>query len=99
MGKAFEFGYTVLVFLTAIGIAVWVGIIFKAEGADRLVEACSPLEFTTDGLHNTTTALIGREPVWTIRLQAYLLSSCYYFFSVILSDSAEEGDLGGGIRQ
>ena len=99
MGKAFEFGYTVLVFLTLIGVAVWIGIIYKAEGADKLVEACSPIDFATDGLHNTTTALIGREPVWTLRLKAYLMGGCYYFFSVILTDHEGDGSIRGGIRQ
>ena len=96
MGKALEFAQTVIIFLSVLGIAIWIGIVFKAEGEDKLVEACNPIEYTTNGLHSMTTALIGREPRWTLSLQRYLLRGCYYFFSVIVRDT--DGN-EGGIRQ
>lgn len=95
MSKPFEFGQTVFIFLSVLGAAVWIGTIWKAEGEDRLNQACLPLEFVTDGLHEVTTALIGYPPRWTLYLQSYLMGGCYYFFSVILPNPNEEGAQGG----
>ena len=93
MSKPFEFGQTVFIFLSVLGVAWWFGTIWKAAGEDRLTQACMPLEFVTDGLHEVTTALIGYPPTWTIYIQSYLMGGCYYFFSVILPS---KGDGSGG---
>ena len=95
---AIGFGKTVLTFLAAIGVAIWIGIIWKAEGEDKLVEACFPIEWSTTTLHDVTTALIGREPVWTLRLQRYLMGGCYYFFSIMIT-TGDDASGSGGIRQ
>ena len=95
---AFAFGKTVLTFLATIGIAIWIGIIWKAEGEDKLVEACYPIEWSTDSLHDVTTALIGKEPVWTLKLQRYLMGGCYYFFSIMLR-SGDDNPNSGGVRR
>jgi hypothetical protein len=100
MSKPFEFGQTVFIFLAVLGAAWWVGTIWKAQGEDRLVQACIPIEFSTDTLHQVTTALVGYPPTWTLKLQSYLMGGCYYFFSVILPDSNNNGSYirSGGVR-
>ena len=95
MSKPFEFGQTVFIFLTVLGVAWWMGTIWKAEGEDRLNQACMPLEFATSGMHEVTTALIGYPPKWTLYVQSYLMGGCYYFFSVILPKAEESETLGG----
>ncbi len=102
MSKPFEFGQTILVFASLIGVCIWVGMIIAARGEDRLSAACKPVEFTTDFVHEFTTALIGQQPTWTLYLQQYLMGGCYYFFSIVLtpalSNTGEVGTPVGGIR-
>ncbi len=81
-------------FLAVIGIAWWAGTIYMSEKDERLVQACLPIEFTTNGLHHITTALVGYPPRWTLTMQSYLMGGCYYFFSVMLPHG--EGDSVGG---
>ena len=96
--KAFEFGQTVLVFLTALGVAWWMGAIMTAKADEKLKIACAPIEFTADGVHELTTALIGYPPRWTLNVKAYLMGGCYYFFSIVLQPSEETGAVRGGVR-
>jgi hypothetical protein len=100
MSKPFEFGQTVFIFLSLVGVCIWIGTIWKATGEDRLNQACMPLEFATDGLHQITEALIGYPPRWTLYIQSYLMGGCYYFFSVILpDDQADDSAIGGAAIQ
>lgn len=100
--KAFEFGNTVFIFLAALGLAWWIGTIMSARGEDKLVTACAPIEFSTNGLQSITAGLVGYTPNWTISTEKYLMSGCYYFFSQML-DTNESGKTGsiirGGVRQ
>lgn len=113
MSKPFEFGQTVFIFLALIGVCVWIGMIVAAKGEERLEQACKPVEFTTEAIHQAAFALVGRQPTWTLYVQRYLMSGCYYFFSVLfsqqneaatlsadgtLSDSAPGGGNPGGIH-
>jgi hypothetical protein len=102
MSKPFEFGQTLLVFGLLIGVCIWIGMIVAARGEERLSAACKPVEFSTDFVHQMTTALIGQQPTWTLYLQQYMMSGCYYFFSVVLTPALNDtGDVGtpvGGVR-
>lgn len=86
---------TVFAFLAVIGISWWIGTIYMAEDDERLVQACVPIEWSTNGLHHLTTALVGYPPSWTLSLQSYLMGGCYYFFSVMLPNDGK--DLNGNI--
>jgi|GEM_PF-2307316 len=90
--KPFEFAHTVLIFLALIGVCVWIGMIIAARGEARLEQACKPLEFTTDALHQVAFALVGSQPVWTLYVQSYLMKGCYYFFSVVFSEKMTTGN-------
>ena len=85
---------TTFAFLAVIGIAWWVGTIYMSENDERLVQACLPVEFSTNALHHVTTALVGYPPRWTLTMQSYLMGGCYYFFSVMLPK--HEGSTVGG---
>jgi hypothetical protein len=93
--KPFEFGQTVLIFLALIGVCVWIGMILNAKGEAKLEQSCKPVEITTQFVHEATFALVGRQTTWTLYVQRYLMSGCYYFFSVIYSQHSG-GLLGGG---
>lgn len=105
MRGIFETVETVIAFLAVIGIALWVGTIYMSEREQRLIQACVPIEWTTDGVHHVTTALVGYPPRWTLTVQSYLMGGCYYFFSVMLPNTKDSIDTGavympqGGIRQ
>lgn len=92
--KPFEFAHTVLIFLALIGICVWIGMIVAAKGESRLQQACKPVEFTTSFLNEVTYALVGTQTTWTLYVQRYLMTGCYYFFSVVFSEKMEEGITG-----
>lgn len=102
MSKPFEFGQTLLMFILLIGVCIWIGMIVAAKGEDRLSAACKPVEFSTDFVHQVTTALIGHQPTWTLYLQQYMMGGCYYFFSVVLTpyldNTGNVGEPVGGIR-
>jgi hypothetical protein len=102
MSKPFEFGQTLLIFGLLIGVCIWVGMIISARGEERLSAACKPVEFSTDFVHEVTTALIGQQPTWTLYMQQYMMSGCYYFFSVVLTPYLDEtgtvGEPVGGLR-
>ena len=93
---------TALFTISLLGVAVWVGLVWKAEGDERLVEACRPVSMVTVGIQNLSTALLGFTPNWTLSLRQFSESSCYYFFSVVLSaqqiDSAGVPQGSAGVR-
>lgn len=93
-GKPFEFGQTVLIFLALIGVCIWIGMILNAKGEAKLEQSCKPVEVTTQFLHEAAFAAMGHQPTWTLYVQEYLMSGCYYFFSVIFSQ--HDGLLGTG---
>jgi hypothetical protein len=95
MRGVFEMAETVFAFLAVIGIAWWVGTIYMAEKEQKLIQACVPIEFSTNGLHHVTTALVGYPPRWTLSLQSYLMGGCYYFFSVMLPNQSGNISTGG----
>lgn len=96
---------TVISFLAVIGISWWVGTVYMAEKEERLIQACVPIEWTTNGVHHVTTALVGYPPRWTLSVQSYLMGGCYYFFSVMLPNTSDSINTSGvvapqgGIRQ
>lgn len=95
MSKPFEFGQTVLIFLALIGVCIWVGMILNAKGEAKLEQSCKPVEISTQFLHQAAFALVGSQPTWTLYVQRYLMSGCYYFFSVLFTQHAESASLGG----
>ena len=100
--KAFEFGNTVFIFLAALGAAWWIGTIMAAHGSKKLETACAPVQYSVDGIQSVSTGLVGYTPNWTLSTERYLMSGCYYFFSVMLKpgDSSSGGAVvRGGVRQ
>lgn len=93
--KPFEFAHTVLIFLALIGVCVWIGMIVAAKGEARLEQACKPVEYTTQFLHEVAFALVGSQPTWTLYVQRYLMTGCYYFFSVLFNDTDRDGSTFG----
>lgn len=97
--KAFEFGNTVFIFLAALGLAWWIGTIMAAKGPEKLDTACKPIEFSIDGVQSTAAGLVGYTPNWTLSTERYLMSGCYYFFSVMLKTGGDDSAIQGGVRQ
>jgi len=91
---------TALFTISLLGVAVWIGLIWKAEGEEKIAEACRPITFITVGIQNLSTALVGFTPNWTLSLRQFSESSCYYFFAVVLSapDATSAGAAGDGVR-
>lgn len=93
---------TILLLASILGIAWWAGTVMKAEGEDKLVEACHPVELATSSLINVTNALVGYPPKWTFGTKRIMDGSCYYFFGSLLfsnpSEAAESSRPGGGVR-
>ncbi|MBI1308542.1 MAG: hypothetical protein GC129_01610 [Proteobacteria bacterium] len=96
MSKPFEFGQTVFIFLALIGVCVWIGMILAAKGESKLEQSCKPIELSTQFLHQAAFALVGNQPTWTLYVQRYLMSGCYYFFSVLFSQHEQVTTIGGG---
>ncbi len=80
---------SLIAFALVIGAAIWIGTIYMAEREQKLVQACVPIEYGTNILHQVTTALVGYPPRWTLSLQSYLMGGCYYFFSVMLPNQGD----------
>lgn len=100
-GMSVDFGKSVMLFISVLLIAWWAGTIMKAEGGDKLVEACHPISWTTVKLGDVTEGLVGFRPKWTEKTREVLEGGCLYFASVLLSsDDLGEGAeaSGGGIR-
>ncbi len=93
---------TIFLLASVLAFSYWTGLVMKADGEDKLTEACHPVEFATDQLIRITTGLSGFTPNWTIRTKEVLQGGCYYFFSTFLfSENLDEMGDGqeGGIRQ
>ena len=89
-----DFGKTVLLFISVLGIALWVGLIMKSEGEDKYIEACRPVTTSTKYLIKVATGLTGFTPNWTVSTKKVLDGGCYYFFATFLFQS----DLGEGVE-
>ncbi len=89
---------TVLVFGLIIGLCIWLALVLTSQGENRLEQACKPVEYTTNLLHEVTSAVMGRQPTWTLYVQRYLMTGCYYTFSIIMSQRlpGEDADTFGG---
>lgn len=96
-----DFIKTVLFSLSVAGVLFWLGMIWKAEGDDKLSVACHPVEFGMGQLVVVTTGLVGYTPNWTIKAREVIEGGCYYFFSTFLfsgaQDIREPVDTGGGV--
>lgn len=90
-----DFGKTVLLFISVLGAAIWIGLIMKSEGEDKYIEACRPITTSTKYLIKVATGLTGRTPDWTVSVKKTLDGGCYYFFATFLF----QGDLGEGVDQ
>ncbi len=90
-----SFGKNVFLFMSVVGVALWIGLLINSEGENKLNEACLPIAFVTDGVHDLTTGLVGYPPNWTLRMKSYLMGGCYYFFSVILTEDNTTDDYSG----
>lgn len=89
---------TLLAFAILIGLLIWLGLIFSSKGEQRLEQACKPVEYTTNFLHDITTSVLGRQPTWTLYVQQYLMDGCYYSFSVFLANATKTETVSGDIR-
>lgn len=88
---------SLIAFAFIIALLIWGWMVFSAQGEERLEQACKPVEYSTQFLHETTTAIIGRQPTWTLYVQRYLMTGCYYSFSVLFAQGTHQGnELGGG---
>lgn len=92
-----DFAKTVLLTLSVLLTAMWVGMVVKADGEDKLKEACHPISMVMEGLADVTEGLTGLRPQWTIKAQQVLEGGCYYFFSIILTGN-ESSYTEGGVR-
>ncbi|MFZ2619942.1 MAG: hypothetical protein WAX89_03625 [Alphaproteobacteria bacterium] len=95
--KILDLSKEVFVYLTVAGLAVWIGTIWMSKGEDKLENTCYPIDWTMETVHDVTKGLIGRDPTWTLHTKKFLLSGCYYFFSVMFREGSDEPV--GGIRQ
>jgi hypothetical protein len=84
--KKADLFHSLLAFTIIGALILWAVMIFTHKGEERLDQACKPVEFTTQLLHEVTFALIGSQPSWTLYVQRYLMTGCYYSFSVLLSE-------------
>lgn len=92
-----DFVKSVLLFLSFAAFLVWVGVVWQAEGEDKLDVACHPVDIGTNTVIDVTTALIGFTPNWTLSARRYLQGGCYYFFSIMLGPKTSN-QIGGGVR-
>ena len=108
-----DFAKTIILTLSALFIAMWIGIIVKAEGEDKYIEACRPVTIGTKYLMKISTGLTGFTPLWTVKVKEIFDGGCYYFFASfmfnenlgegteqnIIQDSRAGGEqTGGGLR-
>lgn len=90
-----ELGRTIILLFSVLGFAWWAGTVMKADGEDKLTEACAPVSFATEKLILVATGLTGFTPNWTVGTKRVLEGGCYYFFSTFLfSEDLGEGDDG-----
>ncbi|RYG58417.1 MAG: hypothetical protein EON60_13225 [Alphaproteobacteria bacterium] len=90
---------TIVAFIIIGGLLIWLAMVLTSNGEKRLENACKPIEYTTNMLHEITTAVMGSQPTWTLYVQRYLMTGCYYTFSIILKEgipgSGDEATFGG----
>jgi len=86
---------TILVFGVLIGVCIWLVLVLSTQGERRLDQACKPLEYTTQFVHELATTITGRQPTWSLYVQRYLMSGCYYGFSIIFTETLEQNPLSG----
>jgi hypothetical protein len=87
---------TIILLFSVMGFAWWAGTVMKAEGDDKLKEACHPVDFVTTQLIKVATGLSGFTPQWTLGTKKVLVGGCYYFFSTFLfAKDLGEGQVGG----
>ena len=93
-----DFAKTVFLLFSVLFFAYWVGTVMKAEGEDKLVVACEPIDFATTQLVKVATGLSGFTPQWTVKTKTVLQSGCYYFFSTFLfSKNLGDPEEDGGV--
>lgn len=85
----------ILVFAILIGLGLWVLMVLSTEGEQRLDQACRPVQVGTQFLHDTASAVAGRQTQWTLYVQRYLMTGCYYGFSILFTNTLEHNDLSG----
>ncbi len=90
-----DFGKSMFLFISVLFLAWWAGLVMKAEGEDKLKEACHPISYTMIKLGDVTEGLVGFRPKWTGKTRKVLEGGCYYFASVLLSSD----DLGKGVEE
>ena len=88
---------TIIVFGLIIGLCIWLAMVLTSQGERRLEQACKPVEYSTQFLHEMVTTVIGRQPTWTLYVQSYLMTGCYYGFSVIMSEGTSSSPLDGSV--
>jgi hypothetical protein len=98
-----DFGKSVILFISILCLAWWAGLVMKAEGEDKLREACHPISWTMVKLGDVTEGLVGFRPNWTEKSRKVLEGGCLYFASVLLSsdelgEGVEGGEAQGGVR-
>jgi hypothetical protein len=98
--NVFESLQTFLIFLLLVGVCVWVGMVIAAQGARKLENACLPVEYVTNFLHEFVATATSQQATWTLNTQRYLMSGCYYFARMALVQSNEPTgpETVGGIR-
>lgn len=86
---------TLIVFAVLIGVCIWGLMIASAQGERRLEQACKPVEYATQFVHELATTVAGRQPTWSLYVQRYLMTGCYYGFSIIFAETLEQNPLSG----
>jgi len=94
-----DFGKTVFLFISILGIAWWIGMVMKSEGEEKYKEACHPITISTKYLIKVTTALTGFTPKWTQAVKKKLDGGCYYFFATFMFSKDLGESVDGGVRQ
>lgn len=79
-----DFIKTILLSLSVLGSALWVGAIIQAKDDEKLDVACKPIGFAIGKIQVVATGLIGYTPNWTYSARRVLEGGCYYFFSTFL---------------
>jgi hypothetical protein len=83
---------SVIVFCLIGGLLLWLALVLTSQGERRLEQACKPVEYSTQFLHELTTSIIGRQPTWTLYVQQYLMTGCYYTFSIVMAQGVPGDD-------
>ncbi len=85
-----------IIFLSLIGVAMWIGVVWQANESDKMDAACYPIEWTIDSAHNIIAGLVGPEPTWTQAIKFKLVGGCNFFVRrVVLSKKIDENGEGG----